>query len=137
MHGTILFMDITNTAEPISEDSLHAFYAYAVLPQFGIDQTQIKWESAEALGGDESLHRFEVDRQTYALIFEDYDGLGRNDAFIQDKVLQDGKSYEFVEPVSSSGSAQTYDGFRLPSPSRYCPNITGSFTLIRFIDQPT
>jgi len=122
--------DANNTSEPLSEQSLHTFYAYAVLPQFGIKDCDIEWQAAEALGGDESLHRFSSEQRSYALIFEDYEGLGSNEAFIKDRLLGDKESYEFVLPISETSISPSYNGLGLPAPSQYCDNVTGTFTLV-------
>jgi hypothetical protein len=108
----------------------HTFYEQAVLPQFGIRDAEIIWHDRRTLGGDEVAFLFAVDGQEYALIFEDYGGLGKNKAFIQDKLLEGG-DFEYVQPIAKTNAGPSYDGFKLPTPSQYCQWITGMYTLIR------
>jgi hypothetical protein len=117
-------------SDPLNEENLHSFYKHVVLPQFGIKDNDITWQPAETLGGDESLHRFSVSERSYALIFEDCQGLGNNEEFITHNILGDKRSYKFVVPISKTSISPSYYGFRLPTPSQYCSNITGTFTLI-------
>lgn len=123
-------MTCHNTTQAIAEQSLHVFYTYAVLPQFGINRTDVLWNTCERLEGGESLHNFEAHGRDYTLIYEDYDGLGRNKAFVQDCVVGVGQTYELVSPVAESTTAPSFDGFRLRAPSQHSPNITGTFTLV-------
>jgi hypothetical protein len=120
-----------NTSKLIDENGLYDFYTYAVLPQFGIASTPIAWQGVEQLGPDEFLCRFHIDNECYALVYEDYDGLGRSDAFIREKVVHKGQDYRFVQPVSQSNTSPSYDGFKLQTPSQYVEGITGTFTLIK------
>jgi hypothetical protein len=113
--------------------SLYDFYEHAVLPQFGVAAVGISWSGSQNTGPDESVHYFSVGGSDFALIFEDYDGLGRNDAYIRENVLEHHVDYEFVNPASNSGCLPSYDGFRLPAPSKYCKNVTGNFTLIKLL----
>lgn len=124
---------LNNSSEPLSEETLHTFYTYAVLPQFGIKDCDITWQPAEVVGGDESLHRFSALDRSYALIFEDHQGVGNNEDFIREKLTGEEKPFELVEPISQTAISPSYDGFRLPAPSQYCPNITGTFTLVELL----
>lgn len=125
---------INNTSEAIGEHELHTFYTYAVLPQFGIENTDIRWEAGEILiPGDEAIHRFSTYESSYALMFEDCGGIGLSESFVRDAILSGDQRFEFVPPLSSTESSPSYDGFHLPVPSKYCPNITGSYTLIRLL----
>lgn len=117
----------------ITDEALYAFYTHAVLPQFGIQGVTITWNGSQATGPDESAHYFTVDCVDYALIFEDFDGLGRNDAYIRENVIGHHSSYSFVQPIASSATPPSYDGFNLPTPYQYCENITGTFTLIQLV----
>ena len=125
---------ITNTSKPIDERTLYDFYTHAVLPQFGITDATVIWQDTEQLGPDEFLYRFRIDNERYALVYEDYDGLGRADAFIREKVVHEGQDYQFVQPVSQSNTNPSYDGFKLRPPSQYIEGITGTLTLIRISD---
>jgi hypothetical protein len=110
--------------------SLYNFYEYAVLPQFGVKNTIITWNGSQQTGPDESVHYFSVNNTSYALIFEDAGGLGQNDDYIHENVLEQHSSYSFVQPIAATSSAPSYDGFHLPAPYQYCENVTGSFTLL-------
>ena len=113
------------------DKSLYDFYECTVLPQFGLKNVAITWSGSQQTGPDEFAHYFKLNKIDYALIFEDYDGSGRDDDYIRENVLERHTDYEFVEPTSDTGSSPTYDGFHLPAPSMYCENVTGSFTLIK------
>lgn len=115
------------------EDSLHDFYKYAVLPQFGIKNVPIIWQGSHDTGPDETAHYFKLKEQDYVLIFEDYDGNGRNDAYIKDNVLEYSSLYEFIKPTSQTSNSPSYNGFKLPAPSMYCSGVTGTFTLIKLL----
>jgi hypothetical protein len=117
----------------MEKNSLYNYYQHAVLPQFGIKDTEVNWTNSRRVEADEFVHYFFASSDAFALIFEDYDGLGRNDSFIREHILDDYKGYEFVEPHSATDSAPTYDGFRLPAPSQYCENVTGNFTLLKLL----
>lgn len=106
-----------------------------MLPQFGLDGEQVAWGGYRRIEGDEFVHYFSRQGSDYALIFEDHDGLGRNDQFIKEHILGAYAAYEFVNPISMTGNAPTYDGFRLPTPSVYAEGVTGSFTLLQLLEQ--
>jgi hypothetical protein len=115
--------------------TLHQFYQFAVLPQFAMQDCHISWGESKLGDGDEAIHYFACEGAEYALIFEDYDGLGRNDAYIRHHVLGRFAAYEFVKPTSATNKAPTYDGFRLSTPSVYCDGVTGNFTLLRLLER--
>lgn len=115
----------------MKQDSLYNFYEHAVLPQFGIQDEKITWSGSHRAGGDEFVHYFMQGVIEYALVFEDHVGLGKNEDFIREHVLDNHSGYEIVEPQSQTSDMPSYDGFRLPAPSRYCENVTGNFTLIQ------
>lgn len=110
--------------------SLYDFYEQVVLPQFGIKNTDIIWSGSQQTGPDESVHYFSIDNTNYGLIFEDAGGLGQNDEYIRENVLEQRSSYIFIQPIAATNSAPSYDGLHLPAPYQYCENVTGSFTLI-------
>lgn len=117
----------------MKDKSLHDFYQHTVLPQFSIKSVSIVWTGCQQTGPDEFAHYFKLNTVDYALIFEDYDGLGRNDDYIREHVLEHHASYAFVNPTSDTSKFPTYDGFRLPAPSQYCENVTGNFTLLKLL----
>lgn len=123
-----------NSSRPLNEQTLHKIYTYLILPQFGINNCDITWQPAEILGPDESLHHFYTLNRSFALIFEDYQGLGSNERFIADKVLKSDQPCKLVVPISTTTISPFYDGLRLPAPSQYCKNVTGSFTLIKLLN---
>lgn len=114
----------------MNDSSLHEFYEHVVLPQFGIKNTAITWGGSQQIGPDESAHYFVAKGTDYALIFEDAHGLGQNDEYIREHVLERHISYSFVEPIAATEPSPSYDGLHLPAPYQYCKNVTGSFTLI-------
>jgi hypothetical protein len=110
--------------------SLYQFYEKAVLPQFGLKDAQIEWQNSQNIV-DEAVHYFQIGQQAYALIFEDYDGVGRSAAFIQEHVAIRSPKYSFVGPIAQATNPPSYDGFSLPAPFQYCFNVTGTFTLLK------
>jgi hypothetical protein len=115
----------------MQDKPLYVFYEKAVLPQFGIKDTAITWDGSQDVGPDETVHYFQIGKQQYALVFEDYDGKGRDSAFIKEHVAIRSPKFTFVEPEAETNSSPSYDGFRLPTPYQYCHNVTGTFTLLK------
>ena len=111
-------------------EPLYSFYENVLLPQFGILNAPINWKRSEDVGPDETVHYFSIDADDYALIFEDYDGLGRMAAFVKENVDLKADSFEYVVPTSHSNVSPSYS-IKFPTPYRYCVNVTGTFTLIR------
>jgi len=109
---------------------IYDFYEHAVLPQFGYKNRQTVWTESYRIEADEFAHAVDIDSVPHILIWEDYQGLGSNVDFLKDHVTN-GASFEFIEPLSQTGAFPSYDGFRLPTPSQYCENVTGTFTLIK------
>lgn len=109
--------------------SLYQFYEKVVLPQFGIKNAAIDWKDSQNIV-NESVHYFQIDKQSYALIFEDFDGKGRDPAFIREYVAIRSPKYSFVNPTAQATNPPSYDGFQLPTPFEYCFNVTGTFTLL-------
>lgn len=79
---------------------LYEFYSKALMPQFGFINADITWIGSVTLRPDEVAHYFTIGIIEYVLIFEDYDGLGRNEQFIKDAVIKPGQKHEFIVPVS-------------------------------------
>lgn len=116
--------------------SLYDFYEKFLLPQFGIGDNPIEWASSEDIGSDETVHYFStyssnltIYPEDYALIFEDYVGLGSTESFVREHVKLKNNSFEYVNPTSYSDSAPSYN-VTFPTPSKYCVNVTGAFTLV-------
>ena len=118
----------------MDEKFYQMFYAKAVLPQFGLQGTDAVWGERRVLGLDESAYPFRIWDARYILIYEDYQGLGRNPDYIKKEVAGSDK-FEYVEPTSKTSSSPSYSGFHLPVPYQYVRDITGSFTLIRLLDK--
>lgn len=112
---------------------LHAFYERVILLQFGLQKLPVIWEQSQDIGPDESVHYFSIGKRSFALIFEDYDGKGRDPGFIQEHIVVGNRAYKFIAPTSATGSPPSYDGMHLPAPYQYCPNVTGTFTLIELL----
>ena len=110
--------------------SLYNFYENVLLPQFGIRDTQIEWNSSEDVGPDEVVHYFSANSEDYALIFEDYDGLGRTETFVIENVKLKSDDFEYVSPTSHSDVPPSYP-VKFPPPYQYCVNVTGTFTLVK------
>lgn len=120
------------TPDHAGVDYLRVFYQDAVLPQFGVDMGQIAWGHIETTGPDEFYYRFWIEECEYILMFEDYEGWGRSASYIESELGLRVGEYEFVPPVSATGVAPSYDGFRrMPAPYQYIEGITGTFTLLR------
>lgn len=111
---------------------LYAFYEAVILPQFTDFDDEITWNGSQDTGPDETAHYFKHGKDEYALIFEDYDGHGRSDEYIREHVLEHHTTYEFINPCSETSRPPSYF-LVLPTPYRYCPNVTGAFTLLRLI----
>lgn len=114
-----------------SSDYLVSFYEAAVLPQFGIEGAQIDWGERTRLGPDEFYCDFRINEKEYGLIFEDYQDLGQNPAYIEDELGLRKDQYEFVLPISATHIPPSYAGFRMPTPYKYVEGVTGTFTLLR------
>lgn len=114
--------------------ALYEFYEKAVLPQFGITEAAVGWKGSQDIV-DESVHYFQIGEQSYALIFEDYDGVGRDPVFIREHVAVRSPKFSFVDPVAEATNPPSYDGFSLPAPFQYCFNVTGTFTLLKLEDR--
>lgn len=114
----------------MDEASLHQFYQHILLPQFGFGKEgTYDWEKTANLGPDETAHWFARKGKRYILIYEDYDGLGRNRDFISKQLGLAAGQYEFVEPTSATDRAPSYP-IKFPAPCMYARNITGTFTLL-------
>jgi hypothetical protein len=118
------------TANQLDTEVLHSFYTHAVLPQFGFRDQTISWSESRRLEADEFAHFLAIDGIAHVLVWEDYEGAGSNADFIKQHITN-GADFEFIQPTSHTSIAPSYDGFRLPTPSQYCENIIGSFTLIK------
>lgn len=117
----------------MDNEALYAFYSYVVLPQFGVGDNEVQWQGSSVLGPDEWAHYFSLDGTAYVLIFEDAGGLGATESYIRQEVLVSERPFEYVKPISEAPHSPSYDGFHLPTPYQYCPNVTGTFTLIRLL----
>jgi len=114
----------------MKSEYIYAFYEYALLPQFGIENERIAWQGSHQLGPDETAHFFSTDAYDFILIFEDYDGLGRDPSFIEETLKLKNDVYTYVTPKPHSNASPSLR-LTLPTPYKYAPNITGSFTLLR------
>lgn len=110
--------------------SLYDFYEKLLLPQFGIKDMQVEWNSSEDVGPDEVVHYFSANSEDYALVFEDYDGLGRTEAFVKENVKLKSDTFEYVNPSSHTDVPPSYQ-IKFPTPYQYCVNVTGTFTLVK------
>lgn len=110
--------------------AVYKFYERVLLPQFGIKDVLIEWKGSDDVGPDEMVHYFSTSASAYALVFEDYDGLGRMESFIRENVKLRGDNFEYVLPVSYSDFSPSYP-IKFPTPYQYCDNVTGMFTLVR------
>ena len=124
------------TATPVCDNPdmkpeyLYAFYEYALLPQLGIENEVIGWQKSVEIGPDETAHYFSTSAHTFILIFEDYDGLGRDPGYIEEALGLLGEEYTFVQPKAASTVAPSIH-FILQTPYKYAPDITGTFTLLK------
>ena len=111
-------------------NSLYDFYEKFLLPQFGIKDTKIEWSNSEEVGPDENVHYFSADSEDYALIFEDYGGLGRTEAFVKENVKLKNDNFVYIAPTSDTDVSPSYT-VKFPTPYQYCVNVTGTFTLVK------
>ncbi len=119
--------------EQISIDALYSFYSHAVLPEFGFTEGKdINWINSRCIEADEFAHTLTINSMPHILIWEDYEGIGSNQEFVTTHVCN-GAKFEYIIPVSQTDISPSYDGFRLDSPSQYCENVTGTFTLIKLL----
>jgi hypothetical protein len=114
---------------------LLGFYEAAVLPQFGITNVKIDWGERIRLGPDEFYCDFQINGKDYGLIFEDYQDLGQDPAYIEDELGLRKDQYEFVLPISATHISPSYAGFRMPTPYKYIEGVTGTFTLLRIYSE--
>ena len=115
----------------MDESSLHQFYQYVLLPQFGFDKVgPYDWTKCESLGPDEAAHHFLRKGNRYILIYEDYGGLAVLENYVRDNLHLKTDEYEYIEPTSSTNRSPSYE-FKLPVPCVHEHNVIGSFTLIR------
>jgi hypothetical protein len=110
--------------------SLYDFYEKFLLPQFGIKDVRVEWADSEDVGPDEVVHYFSINSDEYALIFEDYSGLGSTEAFVKENVKLKNDSFEYINPTSHTDFAPSYP-VKFPTPYQYCVNVTGTFTLVK------
>lgn len=114
---------------------LYAFYEYVLLPQFGINNQPVAWHRSTQLGPDETAHYFAIGTTFYILIFEDFDGLGRNSEFIQSTLGLSPNTYQFIPPEAHTANPPSFS-FKLETPYRYAAEITGTFTLLQLALPP-
>ena len=114
----------------MNETFCHQFYEYVLLPQFGMEDGGFNWKRCEVVGPDEKVHYFTFKEIDFALIYEDYDGLGRTSKFIEDNVKLVHSHFEYIQPTSKSDVAPSYP-VKFPAPSKFADSITGMFTLVR------
>lgn len=100
------------------------------MPQFGIKDKEINWDESEDVGPDEVVHYFSIGVDDYALIFEDFGGLGSSEAFVKEHVKLKNGSFEYVAPTSHTDNSPSYP-VKFPTPYQYCVNVTGTFTLVK------
>jgi len=110
--------------------SLYDFYENVLLPQFGIKNVDIEWVSSEDIGPDETVHYFSTESEEYALIFEDFGGLGSSEEFVKENVKLKRGGFEYVIPTSYSDFSPSYPN-KFATPYQYCANVTGMFTLVK------
>ncbi len=110
--------------------SLYDFYEKFLLPQFGFKDTKIEWSGSDDVGPDESVHYFSASSNVYALIFEDYAGLGSSKNWVKENVKLKNENFEYINPTSHSDQTPSYP-IKFPTPYQYCVNVTGTFTLVK------
>jgi hypothetical protein len=117
----------------MDEKFYQMFYSKAVLPQFGIKTLDVVWGERRVLGPDESAWPFRIWDTQYILIYEDYQGLGNKRDYVKEKVVGSDK-FEYVEPTSKTSAPPSYNFFHLPAPYKYVRDITGTFTLVKLLN---
>lgn len=114
----------------MTENELHSFYKAAVLPQFELIDGVIVWAKSIQIGPDENAHPFALNGQQYILIFEDHGGLALQREFIEKQLQIKPNEYDYVHPITQDDMTPSYTGFHLPTPYKYVPGVTGTFTLL-------
>lgn len=115
----------------MKEESLHEFYAYAVLPQFGFIGQSFEWTNCEHIGWDEDVHYFTHQGDNFALFFRDYGGMEDED--IKEMAGLEKAKYDYIY-LKLQPETKFLD-FKLFAPSLYAHNVTGTFTLVKLKDQ--
>lgn len=116
-------------------EHLYAFYEYALLPQFGIESEDVGWQRSVEIGPDETAYYFSTSAHHFILIFEDYDGLGRDAGYIEETLGLKDEEYSLVQPKAGSAATPSIR-FSLQTPYKYAPGITGTFTLLELRQDP-
>ena len=121
----------------MDQQALHQFYEYALLPQFGFTRGPgFIWHKSVKIGPDETAHHFSRTNadgtDDYVLIYEDFQGLGRVEAYVREHVELRGRDFEYI-PAMSPPDISPSLRLDVPTPSQYAPNVLGTFTLIRLI----
>jgi hypothetical protein len=109
---------------------LYEFYEKVLLPQFGIKGVGVEWASSKEVGPDEVIHYFSVRPDNFALIFEDYGGVGSTKQWVLENVNVKNGKFEYVSPTSYTEHSPSYP-IKFPTPFQYCVNVTGMFTLVK------
>lgn len=112
---------------------LYELYSNLILPQFGLKEQAVIWDSSDTLGPDEEAHYFNIRDKRYVLIFEDVGGLAVERNYIKDNIELKGKDFTYISPVSATDHPPSWL-MGLTAPYKYCHNVTGAFTLL-LLDQ--
>lgn len=114
--------------------ALEEFYQKVILPQFDVEKKMdnVVWVGHSTIGPDADAHHFRIGQKEYALIFEDYPGLG--DEGIQEEVAA---SWQRIVRIGLTGhddaSTKVLSFGPAELPSKYVHNVTGYFSLVEIV----
>lgn len=123
----------------ITVNTLEELYAKVILPQFGLEPSDVTWLDHKLIDPDNEAHIFTQGGQQYILLFEDYPGFSM--AEVSQGVSPD--SPPELEPLSRSSTVteNEHDADYIlrfgpkTVPSYYVHNVTGYFKLYRVVSE--
>ena len=111
----------------LSDSIIEPIYTEEIIPQFGLDSKNIRWNGHSDIGPDATLHDFFIDQQEYMLIYEDYPLLSDSD--VHDLVRR-GKQITPLKPHTLS-VVDTILDFESSKAGIAGMGVTGSFRIYK------
>ena len=117
----------------LTKQTLEELYEKVIVPQFAIedDLAGIVWRGHSTIGPDADAHHFFIGKKEYALVFEDYPGLGV--VGIHDEVAAPWQQVMCVGLTGHEDEAEELWFGPKELPAKYVHNVTGYFTLVRIV----